>query len=78
MLIESGFDTLFSNKDVRSLSLRDGNLISRFIGRFIVMWLQWHEATPLWAQTVLLVLIVTGAAVPQRSRGHLASSWSPW
>ena len=73
VLMESGFDALFSNKDVRSLSFRDGNLISRFIGHFIVIWLQWHEATPLWAQTVLLVLIVIGAVAPQRSRGHCSA-----
>ena len=58
VLVESGCDALFSNSYVKPLSWGDGNLIFRFIGDFFVVWLQWHAATPLWAQAILLAMIV--------------------
>ena len=65
VLVVSGVDALFNHPDMKGGAPRYAS-----IGYFLISWIKWHGATPLWAEAALLVMIVMGTATPRLPTGY--------
>ena len=66
VLIVSGVDALFFNDILQRSKLRHVAIPINLLPK----WGRWHAATPVWAQTVLLLALVVGTMAPRLPSRH--------